>query len=224
MEFVMNKIAPEWNNIDTVLLDMDGTLLDKYFDDHFWEEFVPAQYALKNGISEGEAKEELMPRYKSREETLDWANLDYWSDQLDLDIPALKRRIQHLIVIHPNVLEFLERVKAVGKDVYLVTNAHGKTLDLKMGKTALADRFDGIITSHEVGMPKEDPVFWRYLREMISFDPEKTLLGEDTEAVLRSASQYGIRYLVFVSGSSSAKAPKGSESYYSVQDFGEVIP
>jgi HAD superfamily hydrolase (TIGR01509 family) len=220
----MHKTPPDWNNIDTVLLDMDGTLLDKHFDDHFWEEFVPSQYALKNGISGDEAKEELMPRFKSREETLDWANLDFWSHQLDLDIPALKRKIQHLIAIHPNVEKFLEGVVAAGKGLFLVTNAHGKTLDLKMERTALAHRFDGIITSHEIGMPKENPAFWDKLKQVVPFDPARTLLGEDTEAVLRSANRYGIRYLVFVSNSSSTKPPRDSESFYSVRDFGEIVP
>lgn len=220
----MNKILPDWNNIDTVLLDMDGTLLDKYFDDHFWEEFVPAQYALKNGISGEEAIAELMPRFRSQEETLDWANLDFWSHQLGLDIPALKRQIQHLINIHPNVVTFLEKIKVLGKGIYLVTNAHGKTLDLKMEKTALAHRFDGIITSHEIGMPKEDPAFWDDLKKVVPFDPERTLLGEDTEAVLRSASTYGIRYLVFIANSSSAKPAKDSDTFFSIRDFGEVTP
>ena len=220
----MKKLAPDWKNIDTVLLDMDGTLLDKYFDDHFWEEYVPSQYALANGISEDQAKEDLMPRYRSREETLDWANLDFWSDQLNLDIPALKRQVQHLIAIHPNVISFLERVRVAGKGLYLVTNAHGKTLDLKMDKTALADRFDGIVTSHEVGMPKEDPAFWDGLRDVVPFVPDRTLLGEDTEAVLRSAARYGIRYLVFVANASSAKPGKASDDYYSISDFGEIMP
>ena len=30
-----------WNKIDTILLDMDGTLLDLYFDNYFWREHVP---------------------------------------------------------------------------------------------------------------------------------------------------------------------------------------
>lgn len=218
------KLKPDWNNIDTVLLDMDGTLLDKYFDDHFWEEYVPLQYALKNGISEAEAREDLMPRYRSQEETLDWADLDFWTEQLGLDILDLKRQVQHLISIHPNVVRFLDGVRSAGKKIYMVTNAHGKTLDLKMERTSLADMFDGIVTSHELGMPKEDPGFWEVLRGTVPFEPERALLGEDTEAVLRSASLYGIRYLVFVSGSSSAKAPKASEKYYSVRDLGEIMP
>ena len=93
-----------------------------------------------------------------------------------------------------------------------------------MERTALAHRFDGIITSHEIGMPKEDPAFWECLGKVVPFDPEKTLLGEDTEAVLRSASRFGIRYLVFIANASSAKPPINSKSYYSIQDFGEITP
>ena len=215
---------PDWKNIDTVLLDMDGTLLDKHFDDHFWEEYVPMQYALKNGISEAEAREDLMPRYRSQEETLDWADLDFWTEQLGLDIPRLKRQVQHLISIHPNVVRFLNGVRAANKKIYLVTNAHSKTLELKMERTSLTEMFDGIVTSHEMGMPKEDPAFWQALSGVVPFEPLRTLLGEDTEAVLRSASLYGIRYLVFVSGASSSKAPEPSKNYLSVRDFGEIMP
>ena len=220
----MMKRPPDWKNIDTVLLDMDGTLLDKFFDDFFWEEYVPDRYALLKGVCVTKAREELMHRYRSHEETLDWTDLDFWSRQLELDIPALKRQIQHLISIHPGVVKFLESVRAAGKTIYLVTNAHGKTLDLKMEQTALADRFDGIITSHEIGMPKEDPRFWQGLGRVVPFDPARTLLGEDTEAVLRSASRYGIRYLVFVASSSSAKVPVNSEQFFSIRDFGQIMP
>ena len=31
-----------WSKIDTVLLDMDGTLLDLHYDSHFWLNVIPA--------------------------------------------------------------------------------------------------------------------------------------------------------------------------------------
>ena len=37
----------DWTSIDTVLLDMDGTLLDLRFDNWFWQEHVPD--ALREG-------------------------------------------------------------------------------------------------------------------------------------------------------------------------------
>ena len=79
-----------WNNVDTVLLDMDGTLLDKYFDDYFWEHYLPEEYAKKYNIGPDEAKQQLLSRYRKEEKTLAWTDLDFWSKEFDLDIPALK--------------------------------------------------------------------------------------------------------------------------------------
>ena len=220
----MNKIAPDWNLIDTVLLDMDGTLLDKHFDDHFWETYVPSQYAKHFGVPEEEARDKLLSMFRAQEETLNWTSLDYWTRQLGLDIHALKRQVDHLIAVHPYVVGFLDRVRESGKKVHLVTNAHGKTLDLKMEKTALAGKFDEIYTAHDIGMPKEEPGFWEELRRKVTFDPERTLLGEDTEAVLVSARDYGIRYLVFVANFSSAKPSRESDSFFSIETFAEIMP
>ena len=128
----MHKVKPhlpqsvpvDWNNIDTVLLDMDGTLLDKYFDDYFWEHHVPCVYAEKNNLDETATKTALLKKYKGVESSLQWTDLYYWSRQLDLDIPQLKRDIHHLISILPGVISFLSFIRAAGKKVHLVTNAH----------------------------------------------------------------------------------------------------
>jgi putative hydrolase of the HAD superfamily len=175
-------------------------------------------------VSEEGARDKLLALFRAQEETLNWTSLDYWTEQLGLDIHALKRQVDHLIAVHPFVVSFLDRVREAGKKVHLVTNAHGKTLDLKMEKTALAGKFDEIYTAHDIGMPKEEPEFWEELRRKVTFDPERTLLGEDTEAVLVSARDYGIRYLVYVANSSSAKPSRGSDSFFSIETFAEIMP
>ena len=220
----MPLFPPDWELIDTALLDMDGTLLDKHFDDHFWEKFVPSRYARRHGLSVEAAEARLMDLYRSQEKTLNWTDLDFWSKRLGLDIPALKKQVEHLIAVHPNVIPFLRSLRGAGKKVFLVTNAHGKTLDLKMEKTALRGLFHGIVTSHEIGLPKEDPRFWQELRERIPFDPAKTLLAEDTEAVLVSAESFGIGWLVHVAKASSARPSRASTRYYSIETFREITP
>ncbi len=212
-----------WNEVDTVLLDMDGTLLDRHFDDHFWLEHVPKRYAAKNVISLETAKVELYAMFKSQENSLNWTDLDYWSEQLGLDIPLLKNEIDHLIAIHPDVIEFLEFLRRKGKGVHLVTNAHGKTLSLKMKKTSLGPYFDTIISAHELGLPKEDVAFWGELQKRIPYEPSRTLLGEDSETNLDTASAFGIRFLIFVSSSSSSLLPKPSARFQSVHTFAELI-
>jgi putative hydrolase of the HAD superfamily len=214
----------DWNDIDTVLLDMDGTLLDRHFDDHFWLEHVPKRYAAKQRIPLDEAKSSLYSRFRSQENTLNWTNLDYWSEQLGLDIPLLKEEVNHLIAVHPFVVDFLLYLKQHGKEIYLVTNAHSKTLALKLRKTRIGPYFSGIISAHELGLPKEDEAFWPALRKRIPYQPERTLLGEDSETNLATAASYGIRYLVYVSRFSSAVKPEASERFTSIQYFSQLIP
>src|SRR3989304_2100950 len=135
VENLRTRIPLRGPGIKSVLLDMDGTLLDKYFDDYFWEHLVPEKYSEKHGITFGKAKDELMKKYKHHEGTLNWTDIDFWSKELALDIPALKEQIKHLIEIHPHVEDFLRMLKRHKKKVFLVTNAHVKVLDLKMKKT-----------------------------------------------------------------------------------------
>jgi putative hydrolase of the HAD superfamily len=213
-----------WNDIDTVLLDMDGTLLDRHFDDHFWLEHVPARWAARNGKDLEFAREHLYALFRSQENTLNWTDLDYWSDSLNLDIPLLKKEIEHLIDVHPFVIEFLLFLKQQRKTVWLVTNAHSKTLDLKMKKTMLGPYFDGIISAHRVGLPKEDHGFWPALQNFIPYTPERTMLGEDSETNLLTAAAYAIKYLIYVGRYSSTTTPQTSQQFATIHYFNQLIP
>lgn len=214
---------PLWGpEIKYVLLDMDGTLLDKYFDDYFWEHLVPEKYAEKFGITFGRAKEELMKKYKHHEGTLNWTDIDFWSRELDLDIPALKEQIKHLIEVHPHVEDFLGMLKRHRKKVFIVTNAHFKVLDLKLKKTDIGRHFDACITSFEMGHPKEDIRFWQKAERKLGFERERTLFVDDTEEILKTARAFGIRYIVFKARATSKGRPKSSKEFLTINDFREL--
>ena len=213
-----------WNEIDTVLLDMDGTLLDRHFDDHFWLEHVPARWAAHNHVDLDTARSHLYAMFRSQENTLNWTDLDYWSDRLKMDIPLLKTEVEHLIAIHPFVIEFLLFLKQHHKSVWLVTNAHSKTLDLKMKKTRIGPYFDGIVSAHQVGLPKEDTRFWQALQGFIPYDPHRTLLGEDSETNLGTAAQFEIKYLIYVGRYSSTITPHTSDRFATINYFSQLIP
>jgi putative hydrolase of the HAD superfamily len=214
----------DWNDIDTVLLDMDGTILDRHFDDHFWLEHVPKRWSQRNNTTLEYAKEHLYSLFRSQENTLNWTDLDYWSEQLKLDIPVLKREIEHLIAVHPHVIDFLLFLKQHDKAIWLVTNAHSKTLDLKMKHTRIGPYFDGTISAHQVGLPKEEAGFWKELQKFISYDPHRTLLGEDSETNLATAHGFSIRYLVYISRYSSQIEPRQSEHFPTIDYFNRLIP
>ncbi len=214
----------DWTLIDTVLLDMDGTLLDLHFDNHFWLEHVPLRYAEKQGISLEASKEDVYARCKAVEGTMDWYCVDYWSDQLGLDIPLLKEEVDHLIAVHPHVPEFLEAVRAAGKRSVLVTNAHGKSLALKMERTQLAGHFDNIVCSHDLGLPKENPAFWDKLNAVEPFNMQHSLLVDDSLSVLRSARFYGIRYTLAVYVPDSKQSRRDTEDFPAIEDFRDIMP
>jgi putative hydrolase of the HAD superfamily len=213
-----------WEGIDAVLLDMDGTLLDLNFDNHFWQVHVPIRYAEIHGMTREAAREELMARYHARAGTLEWYSVDFWETELELDIMQLKEEVAHLIAVHPHVEAFLQAVRAAGKRVALATNAHHKSLTLKMARTGLSEHFDLLVTSHELGVEKERPEFWRRLQEVFPFDPERSLLVDDSPPVLDSARAFGIRHLVSIRQPDTQKPPKDNGDYPAITSFAELMP
>jgi 5'-nucleotidase len=213
-----------WNSIETALLDMDGTLLDLHFDNYFWHEHVPLRYAQKNGIALAEAARQLHARYDAAAGTLNWYCVDYWSHDLGLDIRALKYEVADKIALQPHAIEFLGAIRARGKRLALVTNAHGKTLALKLERTGLGDHFDGIVCAHDLGLPKEHAGFWDRLRREWPFDPETSVLVDDSLPVLRAARQYGIEQCIAVKRPDSKGPEKSTVEFQAIGSLRELIP
>ena len=214
----------DWNAIESVFLDMDGTLLDLHYDNHFWLTHVPLRYAEKHGMPLHAAHLELTTRYQAVAGTMQWYSVDYWSEQLDLDIAQLKQEIDHLIAVHPHVADFLIKVRALGKRLTLVTNAHHKSLALKMRKTKLDAHFDATICAHDLGIPKEHPNFWHALQRLENYTPKHTLLIDDSLPVLRAARAYGIAHLRAIYRPDSKQPAKDVEEFHAIESFKDITP
>jgi len=214
----------DWQPIDTVLLDMDGTLLDLHFDTHFWLEHLPLRYAELHQIDPQEARTWLHQRIIAEQGTLNWYCLDYWSGELNLDVAALKHEVAEKIGFRPHVKDFLQAVRDQGKRTLIVTNCHWGSLSIKLKKTGLDQLVDGVICSHDYKMAKEEQGFWRRLQQEEPFDPEHTLLVDDSLAVLRSAQQYGIRYLLSIYQPDSQRDRRDIDEFMAIDHFDEILP
>lgn len=214
----------DWNRIETVLLDMDGTLLDLHFDNQFWLEHVPLRYSEKHGVDLAHARQALRAEYNQIAGTMNWYCIDHWSGALDLDIAVLKHELRHLIQVHPHVREFLDAVRASGRRTVLVTNAHQKSLALKMEHTALDGHLDRLICAHDLGLPKEEPAFWPKLQTLEPYDPTTTLLVDDSLPVLRSAKQGGIAHLLGVRQPDTKQPEKELEEFAAIRSFNDLLP
>jgi len=212
----------DWDKIDTVLLDMDGTLLDLHFDNYFWQHHLPAAYAHKHGLAREEAEQIVFAHFANQQATLNWYCLDYWSKQLDLDVVALKREVQHLIAIRPGALEFLQYLKKSGKRSVLITNAHRDSLNLKMERTGIAPFFDRLISAHDFGYPKEMSLFWQQLAMVESFIPDRTLFIDDTHSILDAAQNAGIGHIRGIVLPDSKGNLREHPSHQLFRDFSEL--
>ena len=212
-----------WRDVETILLDMDGTLLDLYFDNHFWLEHVPLQYASARNISKQQAHEELMQQYSAARGTLDWYCIDYWSNQLQLDIRKLKRELAHMIAIRPSVSEFLEKINASDKRVVMVTNAHPATVEIKLEQTGIHHHFDRLLNAHDIGLAKEQPGFWQKLAEIEPYNKQATMLVDDNLEVLLSAHDYGIAFCFGILQPDSQKQEIDDSAFAVIDDFTEFV-
>ncbi|MFV9654865.1 GMP/IMP nucleotidase [Pseudomonas sp. NY15366] len=212
-----------WHQIDTVLLDMDGTLLDLHFDNHFWLKHLPQRYAEHHGISLALAEAELLPLFRQHAGTLNWYCTDFWSRELKLSIRDLKREVADLIALRADAELFLRALREAGKRVVLITNAHRDSLSLKMERVELAPWFERLISSHDYGFPKENQQFWFALRQDVDFDPARSLFIDDSLPILRSAGQFGVAHLLAVRQPDSQAGPKDTEEFDAVEDYQELL-
>jgi putative hydrolase of the HAD superfamily len=207
----------------TLMLDMDGTLLDLAFDNYMWKELVPRRYAVENDMTFDEARELLMAKYAAVQGDLEWYCLDHWCDRLNMDVVQLHHDMSHRIGYLPGALEFLRRVQQQNIRVLLVTNAHPDTLALKDAITGLGDYFDGVYSSHNYGHAKESQKFWDALQDDVGFDRQTTLFVDDSLPVLRSAREYGIEMLVSVTLPDTTVAANPNGEFRSVQGVADLL-
>jgi putative hydrolase of the HAD superfamily len=186
---------PDWSQVETVCLDMDGTVLDLHFDNVFWLDLLPRTWGAARGLDLGQALQALRPRFDAKRGTLDWYCVDHWSEELGLDIPALKQSMRGEIRYLDGAAEFLDLLRSLGKRVLLTTNAHPLSLRVKDDQTRLSRHFDQLVTSHEFGVPKEHPLFWQHLGRAYGVNAATTLFVDDSAAVLAAARAAGVAWI-----------------------------
>ncbi len=215
---------PDWAAIDTVCLDLDGTLLDLAYDNFIWRHLVPQRYAAANSMTLDGAYRELKPRFAAREGTLDWYCIDFWSRELGLDIVALHHEARELVGWLPGAVEFLAVLRAHGKRLVLLTNSHPKTLAVKHEYTRVLDHLHAAKSSHELGAPKEAAEFWTRAVADFDIDPSRTMFVDDSVPVLRAARAAGIRWIYAVRRPDSTQEARQHEEFLSVDAVAELTP
>ena len=214
----------DWSRADHVFLDMDGTLLDLHFDNHFWLEHLPRRYGEMNRMTPDQARNLVVPMIMAERGTLNWYCTDYWSERLGLDITALKAEVGDRIAYRPQVREFLQALRHSHLKPVILTNCHPDPLRLKLDRTGLDQLVEDIISSHDLGAAKEDQAFWQGLSHRHPYDGEKAIMVDDSFPVLESARRAGIgQCLAILSPDSRQPDRDPHPDIPSVSHFAEVL-
>lgn len=182
-----------------MLVDMDGVILDNTYDNNFWQNQIPGVISKNKNISFEDAKRLAVQIFNYKKNTKDWYDVDYWSNMLNVDIEAEKRssisfdRIQ----LYEGVTETLNKLKNNFR-LILITNAHRKTLNIKLEKYDLSPYFENMICAHELHYVKENIQLWYMLKSRFKLDYTKTLLIEDTINNIKVGLSAGISQAVYL--------------------------
>ncbi|WP_372881170.1 GMP/IMP nucleotidase [Psychromonas sp.] len=211
------------SEVDTVLLDMDGTLLDLHYDNHFWQEYVPSQYAHQSDLPFMEAKHHVFTQYSKVTGSLNWYCYDYWSATLGLDIHQLQHQTKHKIQLRSDTLWFLEYLKRLNKRVILLTNAHRSGIDLKMQVCGISAYFEAIVSSHDYRVAKENVKFWQQVAKLHSIDFKRSLFIDDSEKILLVAQQAGVAHLCGIKKPDSEKPEQEMQFFRTIKLFSDLL-
>jgi HAD superfamily hydrolase (TIGR01509 family) len=215
--------CPDWDAIDTVCLDLDGTLLDQAYDNHIWRDLVPEHFAIRHGLPLETARERVVRHYEDHHGTLQAYSLEYWADLCGVDLFELHRQEQARIDWLDGAADFLAQLRAMPKRLVLLTNSHPFALELKHAKTRVLDYFHEAASSQEFGAPKEDQQFWVRAREKFGFDPERSLFADDNLRMLRAAEKAGMRWIYGVRISDTRWPPLSHDHYPAVDRVRELL-
>ncbi len=223
MNLTPNFSLVPWQNIDTVLLDMDGTLLDLNYDNQIFGHLLPAAYAKLHDLSAESAQAQLHSHMMGLLGTMDFYRFDYWREFTGLDMVALHEQAADLICFLPGADTFLERLTRCKKRVLIATNADRQSFAIKDKALQLTTQVDEVISSHDYGVPKENDAFWPTLVEQTQLDPARTLFIDDTQRVLDAAKRFGIAQTLAVAYPDTRKPARQTQGHPSFDHYEQLL-
>lgn len=95
---------------------------------------------------------------------------------------------------YPDVIETIERIRAAGVRIGVLTNGPGHQQREKLAAIGLSDLVDVMCAADEIGCPKPDADAFRQLTAQLDVDASRVIfIGDDEVADVRGAQAVGIR-------------------------------
>ncbi len=206
--------------------DLDGTLIDKNFDDAIWLVELPKLYARQNGTTMEKAKEIFFAEYrKIGPNRLEWYDIGHWFEKMGLDVPARKvvEDLRHKILLYPDVLPALRRLEKSGTRMAVFTNSPRMFTEIKIKAEGLGSFFEKIVCvpSDYRKVKGHDGAFERFAGELGVEACDITHVGDSYEIDYLPALRAGCKAVLIVRND-AAPASASTENARKIASLDEL--
>ena len=211
------------NSTTAILSDLDGVILDLAYDIKFWELWLPEQVANQTNKSIEETKAEIKAEIDIQRGTLNFYDLNYWDDLLNVDcMQIFKEKTERCSYLRGSY-EALQRLSTLKNPKYILTNGDPRIQDYKAETQNFLEFFDSIFYSMHVGYPKESKEFWALARHNLNLDFEDTIFIDDDFKVVTAAAKAGIKQVAWITPGKNRILQNKVETFASLADLVSTI-
>ena len=211
------------NSTTAILSDLDGVILDLAYDIKFWELWLPEQVANQTNKSIEETKAEMKAEIDIQRGTLNFYDLNYWDDLLNVDCMQIFREKTERCSYLEGSYEALQRLSTLKNPKYIMTNGDPRIQDYKAETQNFLEFFDSIFYSMHVGYPKESKEFWALARHNLNLDFEDTIFIDDDFKVVTAAAKAGIKQVAWITPGKNRILQNRVETFASLSDLVSTI-
>jgi putative hydrolase of the HAD superfamily len=211
------------NSTTAILSDLDGVILDLAYDKKFWELWLPEQVTRQTNKSIEEAKAEIMTEIDIQRGTLNFYDLNYWDDLLNVDCMQIFQEKEERCSYLAGSYEALQRLSTLKNPKYILTNGDPRIQEYKAETQNFLEFFDSIFYSMHVGYPKESKEFWALARHNLNLEFEDAIFIDDDLKVVTAAAKAGIKQVAWITPGKNRILQNGVETFASLADLVSTI-
>lgn len=211
-------------DIDAVIFDMDGTLVDSMWiwpsiDDDYLKKYNLTKpehfHEDMEGMSYVEVAEFFLRIFPDLDKTVDEV-MDEWMDMV-------YDKYMTQVSLKAGVVEFIRSMRDHGKKIGIATSNARILVDDTLKKLEVMDLFDSIRTSSEVGAGKPAPDVYLKVAGDLQVEPGRCLVFEDVPMGILAGKNAGMTVCAIEDDFSKPQIEKKkSLADYYIQDYHDI--